>query len=90
MDAVTAWFKAAAWKANANAAAQVRKGDTIEVQFHAADLQAEAYLKNDGNPGASLKIARCRIRVLSSKNGSGPVPEFEASVTGEPEGEIAL
>ena len=86
---VTAWFKAAAWKNNAQAAAQVEKGDVIEVQFHAADLQAEGYTRTDGSIGAGLKIARCRIRVLAAKSGA-PV-EFEAEETeAEPEGEIAL
>jgi single-stranded DNA-binding protein len=79
----TAWFKAAAWKGNANAAAQVKKGDVVEVEFHAADLVAEAYSKSDGTPGASLKIERCRITVISAKNGSSAPVEFEAEAVEE-------
>lgn len=85
----TAWFKAAAWKNNAAAAAKVRKGDVIEIEFHAADLVAEAYSKNDGTPGASLKIERCRINVISAKDGSES--RFDAEVESEPEpAEITL
>lgn len=75
---VTSWFKAAAWGPNAEAAAKIRKGDVIEVSCHAADLVAEAYSTADGAPAASLKIGRCKMRVLASK--AAPVEQEPAEV----------
>ena len=65
-----AWYSAACWKNAANRAAEIRKGDIIEVNFHAADLKADAFMGKDGQPAASLKIARATARVILPKNGS--------------------
>jgi single-stranded DNA-binding protein len=84
----TAWFRAAAWKAAAGRAAEIRKGDIIIVNFSLADLSAKPYTKNDGTPGASLEIARCRARVIHAKGGEST---YEGSVSQEPEPEaVAL
>jgi single-stranded DNA-binding protein len=80
---VTAWYKAAVWGNQAQAANVIDKGDIVEVSFHAADLVADSYSNGDGQPAASLKILRCQVRILLAKGGNGssaPVEEEPAEV----------
>jgi len=85
----TSWWKAAAWKNAASRAAEIKKGDILIVDFHLADVVAEAFTRNNGEPGAGLKIERCRVRVI---NPLGHETSFEAeAVQAEAEpAEIAL
>jgi hypothetical protein len=75
-DQKTSWWQAAAWTQSAQRAAEVKKGDIIIVNFHLADVTAEAFQREDGSLGTSLKIERCRIRVIHS---NGEESSFDAS-----------
>jgi phage-related tail fiber protein len=74
-DSAEAWFDAAAWKHAALRAAEINKGDVIEVKFSLADLVADAYTNKDGQPAASLKIARSQMRVIVPKSASNDTVE---------------
>jgi single-stranded DNA-binding protein len=87
-DQKTSWWQAAAWTQSAQRAAEVEKGDIIIVNFHLADVTAEAFQREDGSLGASMKIERCRVRVI---HGNGEENSFEASASqmqAEPEPDV--
>ena len=83
-DEKVAWYQAAAWKQAAQRAAEVKKGDIIIVNFNLADLTSDAFQREDGSLGSSLKIERCRVRVIHSNGGESSFDASAGQVEPEP------
>jgi single-stranded DNA-binding protein len=84
----TAWYRIAGWKNAAARAREVMKGDIIVLDFHLSDIETDPYMK-DGQPAASLKIKRARVRVIH-RNGTESTFVGEATRVEEEPAEVML
>lgn len=75
----TTWYRVTCWRRTAEIAAQyVKKGR--QVMVIADQIEANAYLGNDGNPRASLDVTCKELILLGGRsdtgNGNGQAPDI--------------
>lgn len=70
----TTWFQASFWEGDADAVlASVSKGSKVVIT---GQPEANAYTKNDGTPGASIRLKFATLGVIPTVQQSSPQPQW--------------